>query len=128
MAPATAITLIPDKLDLKLYGGDGIQFGLTVASSDGNPVILTGAVEAQIRTKRTDPDVIAQFNVVITDADNGVAVLSLTGEQTRSLHGDPNNPEENFKGAWDVQWVASGGQPLTLLQGSVESTIDVTRP
>jgi hypothetical protein len=128
MAPATAITLIPDKLDLKLYGGDGIQFSLTVAGSDGNPIALTGAVEAQIRSTRVNPDVSAQFNVEITDVENGVAVLSLTGQQTRSLHGDPDAPDETFKGVWDVQWVSTGGEPLTLLQGVVESNIDVTRP
>lgn len=126
--PPTAISLIPDKLDLKLYGGDGVQFGLSVASSDGSPVALTGAVEAQIRSTRVTPDISAQFDVNITDVAAGTAVLSLTGEQTRSLHGDPENPTENFKGVWDVQWVPGGGEPLTLLQGVVESSIDVTRP
>jgi hypothetical protein len=120
------ISLIPEQVDLKLYGGDGVELELDVTNGSTSPFPLDGEVAAQIRGSRVNPDVMADFAVDMTDADNGIVIVSLTGDQSAALHGDP--PTETFKGVWDVQWTPQSGRaPVTLVQGNVESSLDVTR-
>ena len=120
------ISLLPETLDLKIYGGDGVRLRLVVTSPDGQPVNLTGEIAAEIRESRINPTSKATFAVEITDAAGGIAYISLTGDQTAALHGLPS-PIERFTGVWDVQWTPDGAEPVTILQGSVESSLDVTR-
>lgn len=119
------ISLLPETLDLKLYGGDGVQLRLVVTDSLGEPVNLTGAIAAQIRDSRVNPTPKVSFATQITDAEGGIAVISLTGVQTASLHGSAGI--ERFTGVWDVQWTPVGAEPVTIIQGAVESSLDVTR-
>jgi hypothetical protein len=126
MASSSPISLVPETQDLKLYAGDGVELLLSVSNSV-DPVELTGTIAAQIRSSRADSEILAEFGVDITDAPNGLATLSLSGDQSRALHGDPETPLEKFTGVWDVQWTPDGGEPETLVQGSVESNLDVTR-
>jgi hypothetical protein len=126
MASSSPISLVPESQDLKLYAGDGVELLVSV-SSGVDPVELTGTIAAQIRSSRADSEVLAEFGVDIYDAPNGLATLSLSGDQSRALHGDPVTPLEKFTGVWDVQWTPDGGEPETLVQGSVESNLDVTR-
>jgi len=123
------ISLVPQTLDLSLYGGDGVELRMTVTNTDGQPVPLTpGAVDAQIRsTRTTGPTPIATFATDLTDGDTGIVILSLTGDQTEALHGDLAALSERFTGVWDVQWTPQDGQPITLIQGKVDSALDVTR-
>ena len=125
--PQPPISLVPESLDLKLYGGDGVELRLVVTDSLGEPIELTGEVAAQVRQSRTNATVLAEFQVTITDAPNGIAMLSLTGDQTAALHGEDDFPTERFTGVWDVQWTADSAEPITILQGGVESQLDVTR-
>jgi len=125
--PQPPISLLPETLDLKLYGGDGVELRLTVTQTDGTPISLTGAINAQIRASRTNSATVADFEADLTDGDSGVVLLSLTGVQTEALHGDPQFPSERFTGVWDVQWTPAGAEPVTLIQGGVESSLDVTR-
>jgi hypothetical protein len=121
------ISLIPESVDLKLYGGDGVELEINVSNGSVAPFPLTGEVAAQIRTSRVNPAATADFAVDMSDADNGRVIISLTGEQTAALHGTPN-PIEKYTGVWDVQWTPdSGRSPVTLVQGAVESSLDVTR-
>jgi hypothetical protein len=122
-----AISLVPQILDLSLYGGDGVQLRLVVTDSGGAEVSLTGTIDAQIRSSRTSSTEAAVFDADLTDADTGIVILSLTGDQTEALHGDVNFPSERFSGVWDVQWTPAGSEPVTLIQGKVESALDVTR-
>ena len=127
--PPSSISLIPEKVDLTLYGGDGVELEINVTNGPTGPIDLTGEVMAQIRGSRVNPAVGAEFAVDLTQGANGVAIVSLTGDQTAALHGDPAHPLEKFTGVWDVQWMpASGRSPVTLVQGNVESNLDVTRP
>jgi hypothetical protein len=127
MTPAIPISLVPQSLDLSLYGGDGVELRMTVTDSQGQPVSLTpGAIDAQIRATRTANISIVSFAADLTDGATGVVILSLTGVQTESLHGS-TSPSERFTGVWDVQWTPSQGQPITLIQGNVTSSLDVTR-
>lgn len=127
MSPSPPISLLPESLDLKLYGGDGVELRLVVSDPQGAAVPLTGAIDAQIRHARTDFNVAVSFATDLTDADSGVVILSLTGAQSESLHGNPDQPSERFVGVWDVQWTPNGAEPITLIQGNVESALDVTR-
>lgn len=122
------ISLLPQVLDLQLYGGDGVELRIVVTDSDGAPLPLTGAIDAQIRTSRTSGEEAAVFAADLVEADTGIVYLSLTGAQTGALHGTPpQQPTERFQGVWDVQWTPTGAEPVTLVQGSVESSLDVTR-
>ena len=121
------ISLLPESLNLSLYGGDGVELRLSVTDSLGMPIELTGTIDAQIRSSRPNSEIITAFNTDITDPANGIVILSLTGTQTESLHGDDASPMERFSGVWDIQWSPAGGEPVTLLQGVVESSLDVTR-
>ena len=125
---STPISFTPETQDLKFYGGDGVE--LTINVADGASMAnLSGTIAAQIRASRVNPTVLASFAVDQTDAADGVVYLSLTGAQTAALHGtDPTKPVERFSGVWDVQWAPTTGRsPITLVQGSVESSLDVTR-
>jgi hypothetical protein len=120
---AQTIDLSPKELNLKLYSGDGASFRLIVTDKIGESVPLTGIVEAQIRAKRgTDDDPDAEFEVDLTEAADGIAILSLSGEKMQELA-----PVKNFVGFWDVQWTPEDSEPRTLVQGKVECGLDVTR-
>ena len=82
---------------------------------DRRPLPLTGTWEAHIRDKG---DLVAEFTVDDTFADEGRLSLSLTGEQTTELAllGTP---------VWDLQQSFAGG-PRTWYRGSVNLTGDVT--
>lgn len=122
------ISLLPQSLDLQLYCGDGVELRIVVTDSDGAALPLTGAIDAQIRSSRTSSEEAAVFAADLTDGDTGIVYLSLTGDQTAALHGvAPQQPVERFTGVWDVQWTPAGAEPVTLVQGNVESNLDVTR-
>lgn len=116
------ITYDPQILDLVLYAGDGTSFSLTVTDPEGDPIPLTGTMIAQIRAEREAPDPpSAEFEIDLSDAALGKAVLELTGVQTHSLI-----TPEKFEGVWDVQWTPENGEPMTLCQGKVECFPDVS--
>jgi hypothetical protein len=119
------INLSPQVLDLVFYAGDGANFRLVVTDTNGDPVPLSGAMEAQIRLVRgaSDPPN-AEFDIDLSQAGNGIALMSLTGAQTQELCAPDN---KKFVGVWDVQWTPTASQPRTLVQGKVECNPDVSR-
>jgi hypothetical protein len=124
--PAGKINLSPQVLDLTLYAGDDAEFRLICKDPDGEPVDISGGVEAQVRLDRSQGStVLAEFDSDLTDAFNGIVMLSLTGEQTAALITDDTG---KFTGVWDVQWTSVDAEVRTLCQGKVECWIDVTRP
>jgi hypothetical protein len=125
---AQLLNLRPEVLNLFLYAGDGISFRMICTDTKNEPIDVSGDVKAQIRLEGDAPDPpLATFSVNATDAYKGIIVLSLTGEQTTALMGDPGNTIEKFTGVWDVQWTPGGSEPRTLCVGSVECVTDVTR-
>lgn len=113
------ITYDPQVLDLILYAGDGASFRLVVTQVGGAPVDLTGTMLAQVRPTRESvdtPDAI--FDVDLTEAVDGIAVLSLTGDQTQALG--------KYTGVWDLEWTPTGQEPVTLCQGKLECLPDVS--
>ena len=113
------ISFIPQSLDLACYAGDGATVRIVV-SRGGDPIDVTGDHEAQIRINKLDDDAVDTFVIDDINASDGILILSLTGEQTAAF-GD------GFKGVWDLQWVAEGAEPITLVQGHITSVADVTR-
>jgi len=120
---ATKISLIPSDLDMDLYAGDGVELVLSLTDSDGGTLNVTGAVLAQIRTNVADVTAAAEFAADITQGATGKVVLALTGLQTASLV----QGSQKFSGVWDMQWTATGSQPVTVLKGKVTCEPDVTR-
>jgi hypothetical protein len=119
----TEISLTPPRVNLTLYAGDGANLRLVATDLDGEPFDLQGKVWAQIRENRTDEDALVDWDVDDTLAEEGVIVLALTGDDTRRLM----DGKVKFSGAWDCQWVAPEGEPITLMQGEVLCDLDVTR-
>lgn len=120
---AKVIDLSPQKLDLKLYAGDGCSIKFTLVDKTGTAVPITGTIKAQIRLKpETTGSPLESFNVTYTDNAHGIFTLDLTGSQTNTLCGG-----KKFNGYWDVEWTPSGGQPRTLVSGKVECNVDVSR-
>jgi hypothetical protein len=121
---ASKISLLPTALDLELYAGDGVALRLAVTDTSQQPMQLTGEITAQIRKARTDADSAADWAADLADGDNGIVIISLTGDQTAALM----NGSDKFTGVWDVQWQATDAEPVTLIQGAVSCQSDVTRP
>jgi hypothetical protein len=120
------LSYVPQTLDLAVYAGDGPSFTLNVKDPDGNAIPLTGTMKAQIRVTRhaaDPPD--AEFEVDLTNSATGVAVLKLTGEQTEALYALAA-AGKNYIGVWDLEWTPEGFEPVTLCQGKVECSPDVT--
>lgn len=112
----TGVSFVPQTLRLDLYAGDGAALRLTVKDSAGNPVTVTGTVTAQIRASRDDTTAAQTFTVNVA---TNIVTLSLTAAQTRQLAG--------VAGSWDCQWAPAGAEPVTLMQGPVFCSQDVTR-
>lgn len=121
MTRAPVISVVPQSIDLALYAGDGMSLRLMLTSG-GAPFPLDGEISAQVRAAR-DALTAIDFAVDMSESDNGVVTLSLTGDQTASLA-----VGGAYKGFWDVQWQPPAGEPRTVVQGSVGCVPDVTRP
>jgi hypothetical protein len=123
MARPSTVSLVPPAIDLKLYAGDGANLRLTATDLTGEPFDLRGIVRSQIRASRRDLDALAEWDVEMAEAEQGVVVLRLTGADTRSLMAD----SDKFKGVWDCVWTMADSEPVTLIQGDVQCDMDVTR-
>jgi len=117
-----SINFEPQVLDLVLYAGDGANFRLRVTDTASQPVNLTGTMRAQVRQDRDSVDTPdAVFNIDLTESAEGLAVLTLTGEQTQVLA-----PLDSYQGVWDLEWTPEGDEPRTICQGKVECLQDVS--
>jgi hypothetical protein len=120
-----SVTRLPPGLNLVMYAGDDFPFYVEAQYPNGDPWPLEGELLAQIRRRRSDDDVLTEFEIDTTDADEGIVYLSLTGEQTADLI--PSGLE-SFTGVWDLEWVKTPTtDPVTLFQGTVRCNLDVTR-
>jgi hypothetical protein len=118
------ISVIPKRVDLVVYAGDGVELQLSsVNAKTGDNLDLAGELDAQVKANRSDTEPIVEFAINTEQAADGVLELSLSGEQTAELLAD----KSQFKGSWDVQWLADGEQPRTLVQGNFTCVLDVTR-
>jgi hypothetical protein len=125
MAAAVKISLVPSELDLALYAGDGVSLVFTLNDGNGQPLNITGAVTAQIRSTKQAVDAVADFAADLSAGATGIVTLSLGGQQTADLVEGSSGGK--FNGVWDMQWTKQGGEPVTVLQGAVTCDPDVTR-
>ena len=123
MARPSVVSLTPPFVNLVLYAGDGANLRLTATDLDGEAFDLRGDVQAQIRQTRRAVDALVDWEVEMAEAEQGIVVLRLTGDETRSLMGDI----DKFKGVWDCVWRMADSEPVTLIQGDVQCDLDVTR-
>jgi hypothetical protein len=116
------IDMTPVTLDLTLYAGDGFSMRIAfIDKTTGDPWPIDGTWLAQVRSTAASTEVIADFVIDDSDADNGNIVVSLTGDDTRAcLAGAPTC-------FWDLQQTPPGGQPRTWYAGKVKVSQDVTR-
>jgi len=123
------IDMQPQVLNLQLYSGDGFSFRMVCKNAAGDSIDMGGTVKAQIRKDRTTPEnpPIQEFTVGMTDAFQGIIVLSITGAQTQALTDEPVGDGLKFSGVWDVEWEPAESEPRTICQGIVECVADVTR-
>lgn len=124
MAKTPQLVLTPTLLDLVMYAGDGVNLKITVNDAAGLAVAVTGSIDAQVKTLRTDTSALASFTPEMTQAGEGIVFISLTGGQTAALL---SGEGDKFTGVWDVQWTADGDEPVTLVQGKATCDRDVTR-
>jgi hypothetical protein len=118
------VNVIPRRVDLTVYAGDGVELRLTAVNAETGDILdLAGEIGAQVKVSRSDTEPITEFTVDADKAADGILDLSLSGEQTAALLTDSSR----FQGVWDVQWIADGEQPRTLVQGDLTCDLDVTR-
>jgi hypothetical protein len=118
------ISVLPQRVDVSVYAGDGVTLRLTAVNAETGGVLdLAGEIGAQVKVNRNDTEPITEFAVNTDKAADGILDLSLSGDQTAALPTDSSR----FRGVWDVQWLADGEQPRTLVQGTLTCDLDVTR-
>lgn len=105
-------------LPLNIKRGDHYVHELDFVTDDGvTPINVTGrAYAAQVRATKLATAYTA-FAIDTTNAATGKIVLTLTTVQTRALLD---------YAVWDLQETVSG-EPVTLLEGIVTASDDVTR-
>lgn len=119
------INVLPRQVNLTIYAGDGVELRLTAVDAEtGESLDLAGVIDAQVKASRRDTEPMEAFAVGGDLSADGILDLSLSGDQTAALLTEDSS---RFDGAWDVQWVADGEQPRTLVQGTLTCVLDVTR-
>jgi hypothetical protein len=118
-----SISRVPPIIDLELYAGDGIGIKFTMKDPAGNPWPLDGDVTSQVKNKRTDTDPLVSWTVDPSQFAQGIILISLTGTQTASLIPEG---KQAFNGVWDLQYIPTGSEAMTLFQGKVTCDADVT--
>ena len=114
-------------MKLIMYRGDAAIFNLQCLQSNGDPLdITTGDLWFTAKSSARQSDVDAVFQktngdgVSIVDGPNGLATVTLSTEDTSTVYAPSYL-------AWDLQYVTTGGQPTTLLAGTLLIKADVTR-
>lgn len=124
------LEVLPPEVNISFYAGDGVSYKLVFKTNEDpqNPLPINGTIEAQIRvTRDLTALAVTAFSANMSEADDGIVYISLTGEQTQDLIDHPSTKKNKFKGVWDVEWTAPGSEPRTVIQGDVECLADVTR-
>lgn len=117
------VDLTPDRLDLAFYAGDIGDFQISFVDADNAPIDVSSYTwQSQIRAARSSdsPVVLA---VDVTEATLGIIVVKIPATLTRSLVSDAMSAVQQ----WDIQCYLPGTDPITILQGSVTCSQDVTR-
>lgn len=122
----TAPTLYLGPAQANLSGvraGDRNQFHIII-TQQGAPLDLTGlSPRAQVRAKATDETSTTEAVIAVVDAPAGHLLVSWPGDAIRTLLAG----KATFKGVWDLQLASNGSDPQTVLAGTFQADMDVTR-
>lgn len=118
---AGSISLVPQTVNLVLYGGDDVTIQLEVTDADGLPLDLDGVtVASQVRETQASETVAGEFDA--TTGAPGTAWLHLGPQESQALPA---------RGVWDVRFTWDDGGIMTrrqtLAAGSVTVYPGVTR-
>lgn len=118
----TQVDLTPDTLDLVLYAGDMGDFQLDFIGDDGLAMDMTPwTFKAQIRKFRGSSQVV-DLSIDMSKANFGMIIVNIPAGITRNLGQDLWNRNSQ----WDLQCQSSISDPITILQGNVYCSKDVT--
>lgn len=118
MTANSKVDLTPAILDLALYAGDGEDFQIVVKDEAAQPIDVSHLVwTAQIRKTRASTTA-SNLTIDMTSAGTGVIKIHIPASITNVLA---------KLGQWDLQYTNGSGDPVTILQGSVTCSQDVTR-
>lgn len=117
------VDLTPDTLDLVFYAGDSGDFQMEFIDTSGNLIDVSGFTwNAQIRNIRTSDSLIS-LAIDTSSASSGLLTVNIPGTVTRMIA----QKTWDKVSQWDIQGTISGADPITVLQGTITSTMDVTR-
>lgn len=103
---------------LRMYRGDATVFPLAALNADGSAMdISAGALTFTAKKSRSPASSpVMQYTegdgITVTDAAGGLFEVKTTPADTSSLYA----PQYLF---WDVEFVTSGGDPITLITGDL---------
>jgi hypothetical protein len=113
----------PDVLDLVLYAGDVGDFEISFVDDLGSPVSVNQYTwSAQIRKSRGSTQYI-DLPIDSTQASSGILIIGLPSAITSTL----GENLWNRNSQWDLQCTDIANRSVTVLQGSVYCSQDVTR-
>lgn len=129
------LNVVPNSLDLIVYGGDDTVLTVNVDDDQGNPIDLTGQHSATIRPNANSVDswamTVTQDNVdlnkiflTIPAAVAAEVVVNATAESIRV--NDELVVGPMFVGVWDWQMI-QGGVTKTMLFGGITVIGEVTK-
>jgi hypothetical protein len=111
---------MPARIGLTLYRGDSRVWTDTFVLPSGTPFDLTGyTATAEVRADAEASQVMAVFDVELTDPAAGVLVMSLSPQESAKL-----KPPRAY---WDLQLVSPDGYVRTYLAGPVQVIGDLSR-
>lgn len=123
---ATTVDLGPAIINIVgVRAGDKNEMVINL-KKDGVPYDVTGmTITAQARAKATDTGIAPIVAVVsIIDADAGKIDVRWPGDQVAEVI--PSG-KSMWRGVWDLQQVTGSEDPVTLIAGTFEVSMDVTR-
>ena len=116
-------------MKLIMYRGDSAVFNLAAKQSDGTPLNLTTGTlyfTAKSHSRQADTDALCQKSsgtcggITVTNASEGLFMVTLSPSDTVDAYA----PSYML---WDVQYVTSGGNVYTLIDGTLLLKADITR-
>lgn len=121
----STIVLGPASVNIKgVRAGDQNLIAITI-TSNGTAVNLTGQqVKAQARKRASDAAAALEGVIEIVDAPAGKITLRWPGDAVSTLLAT----SEKWTGVWDLQIGVPAVSAKTVVAGTFEAVMDVTRP
>ena len=116
---------MPQTYDINIIQGSDYGLGISVTTSSGTPMDLTGAsARLQARPTVSSPvtyiDLVASSGIdILEPTASGKIQISLSAAETSAINID--------SGVYDLELTTSGGQVTRLLSGRVLLNREVTR-